>query len=326
MRKKVLVTGGAGFIGSNLCNKLLEQGNIVYCLDNFSTSSPENIKGLLKNKDFFLIKHDITKEIDIEVDEIYHLACPASPKQYRKLPIETLKTSLIGSFNVLELARKYGAKVLFTSTSEVYGDPLEHPQKEEYRGNVNPIGPRACYDEGKRCAETIFNEYRKKFKLNIKIVRIFNTYGPKMSLNDGRVISNFIIQALENSPITIYGTGEQTRSFCFIDDIIEGLLKMMNTPPDIFGPINLGNPKEIKIKDLATLIKELCNSKSELVFERPQPEDPLRRRPDISKAKAILDWEPKTSLIDGLRKTIDYFRKELNRTRIIGKTTGCIRK
>ena len=317
-KKKVLITGGAGFIGSNLCSRLLEQGNIVYCLDNFSTSSPENIETFLKNKNFHLIEHDITKEIDIEVDEIYHLACPASPKQYQRFPIETLKTSLLGAFNIVELARKYGSKVLFTSTSEVYGDPLEHPQKEEYRGNVNPIGPRACYDEGKRCAETIFSEYRKKYNLNIKIVRIFNTYGPKMALDDGRVISNFIIQALKNLPITIYGTGEQTRSFCFVDDIVDGLIKMMNTPPNIFGPINLGNPEEIKIKDLAILIKKLCNSKSEFIFKSPQPEDPLRRKPDISKAKTILDWEPKTGLLRGLQRTIKFFSEKLSLTTGLG--------
>jgi len=308
---RILVTGGAGFIGSHLCERLLSQGNKVICLDNFLTSSKSNIKHLLKNKNFNLITHDINKPFPEgkigKIDAIYNLACPASPIWYQRDPIMTLKTNTIGVFNVLELARKNKAKILQASTSEVYGDPKEHPQTENYWGNVNCIGLRSCYDEGKRCAETLFMDYHRRYGLNVKIVRIFNTYGPRMAQDDGRVISNFIVQALKNENLTIYGNGKQTRSFQYIDDLINAIIKMMDAPKNFIGPLNLGNPHEIIIKDLAEKVICLTNSKSRIKFCSLPEDDPTKRRPDISLAKKILNWEPKVSLDDGLMRTINYF-------------------
>ena len=309
---RILVTGGAGFIGSHLCERLLSQGNKVICLDNFLTSSKSNIKHLLKNKNFNLITHDINKPFPEgkigKIDAIYNLACPASPIWYQRDPIMTLKTNTIGVFNVLELARKNKAKILQASTSEVYGDPKEHPQTENYWGNVNCIGLRSCYDEGKRCAETLFMDYHRRYGLNVKIVRIFNTYGPRMAQDDGRVISNFIVQALKNENLTIYGNGKQTRSFQYIDDLINAIIKMMDAPKNFIGPLNLGNPHEIIIKDLAEKVICLTNSKSRIKFCSLPEDDPTKRRPDISLAKKILNWEPRVSLNDGLMKTINYFK------------------
>jgi UDP-glucuronate decarboxylase len=309
IHKRILVTGGAGFIGSHLCEKLLNEGNEVICLDNLFTSTKDNIAPLMSNKYFEFIRHDIIQPIHLEIDEIYNLACPASPIHYQYNPIKTIKTSVMGAINMLGLAKRVKAKILQASTSEVYGDPLVHPQYEEYWGNVNPIGPRSCYDEGKRCAESLFINYYFQNKVRIKIARIFNTYGPRMHPNDGRVVSNFIIQAIQNKPITIYGDGSQTRSFCYVDDMLDGLIKLMNTNDEIIGPINLGNPSEFKIIELAELIIDLTSSKSQIIHLPLPEDDPIRRQPDITKAKSILEWHPKISLKDGLIKTIEYFER-----------------
>ena len=306
--KRILITGGAGFIGSHLCKKLLEQGNDILCLDNYFTGSKDNIKDLMGNPHFECVRHDIINPYLAEVDEIYNLACPASPIHYQYNPIKTLQTSVIGVSNMLNLAKYRNCKILHASTSEVYGDPVTHPQNESYWGNVNPIGIRSCYDEGKRCAETLMMDYHRQENIKIKIVRIFNTYGPNMSVNDGRVVSNFIVQALKNEDITIYGDGNQTRSFQYIDDLIDGLIKMMATDDSFTGPVNIGNPREFTIKQLAEMIIELTGSKSKLVY-RPLPgDDPRQRKPDISLARKILDWSPKVDAEDGLKNTIDYFR------------------
>ncbi|HPM39629.1 MAG TPA: SDR family oxidoreductase [Bacteroidales bacterium] len=309
IHKRILVTGGAGFIGSHLCEKLLNEGNEVICLDNLFTSTKDNIAPLMSNKYFEFIRHDIIQPIHLEIDEIYNLACPASPIHYQYNPIKTIKTSVMGAINMLGLAKRVKAKILQASTSEVYGDPLVHPQYEEYWGNVNPIGPRSCYDEGKRCAESLFINYYFQNKVRIKIARIFNTYGPRMHPNDGRVVSNFIIQAIQNKPITIYGDGSQTRSFCYVDDMLDGLIKLMNTNDEIIGPINLGNPSEFKIIELAELIIDLTSSKSQIIHLPLPEDDPIRRQPDITKAKSILEWHPKISLKEGLIKTIEYFER-----------------
>jgi UDP-glucuronate decarboxylase len=307
IRKRVLVTGGAGFIGSHLCERLLEQGHDVLCVDNFYTSSRDNIAHLLGNPYFEFMRHDVTVPLYVEVDEIYNLACPASPIHYQRDPVQTTKTSVHGAINVLGLARRLKAKVLQASTSEVYGDPIQHPQEESYWGNVNPIGTRACYDEGKRCAETLFFDYHRQHRMQIKVVRIFNTYGPRMHPNDGRVVSNFVLQALKNEDITLYGDGEQTRSFCYVDDLVEGLIRMMATGDDVTGPINLGNPAEITVRELAERVIALTGSRSKLVH-RPKPlDDPRQRRPNIALAEKVLDWRPVTDLDQGLRRTIAYF-------------------
>ena len=307
--KQILVTGGAGFIGSHLCARLLEEGNYVICLDNYFTGSVNNILHLEKNPYFELVRHDITSPYSAEIDEIYNLACPASPVYYQVDPIQTVKTSVMGAINMLGLAKRKKAKILQASTSEVYGDPFEHPQTESYWGNVNPIGPRSCYDEGKRCAETLFMDYPRQNDVRVKIIRIFNTYGPCMSPNDGRVVSNFIVQALQNKDITIYGDGTQTRSFQYVDDLIEGMVRMMNTGDDFTGPVNIGNPGEFSMLELAELIIKLTETKSKIVF-RPLPgDDPKQRKPDISLAKEKLGgWEPNIALEDGLKETIKYFR------------------
>ncbi|SKC69938.1 UDP-glucuronic acid decarboxylase family protein [Maledivibacter halophilus] len=309
MKKRILITGGAGFLGSHLCERLLKEGNEVICVDNLLTGSKENIRYLLENRDFKFIEHDIIAPLDIEVHEIYNLACPASPVHYQRDPIHTIKTNIIGSMNMLEIAKKYKAKILQASTSEIYGDPHMHPQSEEYRGNVNSIGPRACYDEGKRCSETLFFDYHRKYDLNIKVVRIFNTYGPRMSPRDGRVVSNFIIQALRNKDITVYGDGRQTRSFCYVKDLISGLIKMMESKNDILGPMNLGNPEEYSVLQLANKIICLTKSNSKIVYKPLPQDDPVRRKPDIKKAKDKLNWTPETKLDDGLKNTIEYFKK-----------------
>ena len=313
MGKRILVTGGAGFLGSHLCERLLNEKNEVLCVDNFYTGRKDNIISLMENPYFEIIRHDITFPIYVEVDEIYNLACPASPVYYQFDPVQTTKTSVHGSINMLGLAKRLKCKILQASTSEVYGDPDVHPQPESYRGFVNTIGPRACYDEGKRCAETLFFDYHRQHNLKIKVLRIFNTYGPKMYKNDGRVISNFIIQALQNRDITIYGDGTQTRSFCYVDDLINGMTKMMESPDGIIGPINLGNPDEITILELAKKVIDLTNSKSKIVFKPLPEDDPKRRCPDISLARKILNWEPKVSLEEGLLKTINYFDDLLSR-------------
>ena len=296
MRKRILVTGGAGFLGSHLCERLLKEGHDVLCADNFFTGSKDNIRHLLDNPYFELMRHDVTFPLFVEVDEIYNLACPASPIHYQHDPVQTTKTSVHGAINVLGLAKRVGAKVFQASTSEVYGDPEIHPQPEEYRGNVNPIGPRACYDEGKRCAETLYFDYHRQHGVNIRVARIFNTYGPRMHPNDGRVVSNFIMQALRNEPITIYGDGSQTRSFCYCDDLIDGFVKLMAAPDDITGPINLGNPGEFTIKQLAEKVIELIGSKSKLTFEDLPVDDPLQRKPVIDKAQKHLGWEPNSCI------------------------------
>ncbi len=304
--KRILITGGAGFIGSHLCKRLLNEGNYVICLDNFFTGRKRNIETLLPNPNFELVEHDIIEPIDIRVDEIYNLACPASPPHYQYDPIKTMKTSVIGIINMLELAEKYNAKILQASTSEVYGDPLVHPQVETYWGNVNPIGIRSCYDEGKRCAETLITDYRRQKNIDTKIVRIFNTYGPNMAPDDGRVVSNFILQALNGMDITIYGEGEQTRSFCYVDDLVDGLIKMMNS--NLSGPVNLGNPSERTIKDFAKLILEFTKSDSKISYKPLPSDDPSKRRPDITLAKTGLDWEPKIDIFEGLKNTVEYFK------------------
>ncbi len=307
LRKRVLVTGGSGFLGSHLCERLLQEGHEVICADNFFCSSKSNIAHLLGNPYFELIRHDVTFPLYIEVDEIFNLACPASPIHYQTDPVQTTKTSVHGAINMLGLAKRTRAKIFQASTSEVYGDPKVHPQEESYWGNVNPIGRRACYDEGKRCAETLFFDYHRQHGLRIKVARIFNTYGPRMHPNDGRVVSNFIVQALKGEPITVYGDGSQTRSFCFVDDLIEAFVRFMDSPDDVTGPMNLGNPGEFTILELAQKVIAMTGSKSRIEF-RPLPsDDPTQRKPDISKARAILGWEPRVPLAEGLKKTIEYF-------------------
>jgi UDP-glucuronate decarboxylase len=311
MRKRILVTGGAGFLGSHLCERLLNDGHDVICLDNYFTGQKQNVVHLLKNPYFELIRHDVTMPFFVEVDEIYNLACPASPIHYQFNPIKTVKTSVMGAINMLGLAKRIKAKILQTSTSEVYGDPEMHPQKEEYWGHVNPIGDRACYDEGKRAAETLFVNYHKQNQVRIKIARIFNTYGPRMHPNDGRVVSNFIVQSLNNKDITIYGDGSQTRSFCYVDDMVEGLIGLMDTPDHVTGPVNMGNPVEYTIIELAEKIIALTGTASKIVHMPLPSDDPVQRCPDITKAIEILGWQPKYPLEDGLNKTIDYFRQTL---------------
>ena len=308
---KILVTGGSGFIGTHLCNLLLNEGNEVICLDNLSTSRETNIENLKKNKNFNFLLHDIIVPIDIKIDYIVNLACPASPKMYQDDPVKTIQTNVIGMKNMLDLAKKNNCKIFQASTSEVYGDPLIHPQTEDYWGNVNPIGIRSCYDEGKRCAETLCFDYMRQYKLQIKVARIFNTYGPLMAPDDGRVVSNFIVQALEGKPITIYGDGKQTRSFCYIEDTIKGIYKLMHSSDLTTGPINLGNNEEYKIIDLAKLVINETKSKSELIYKDLPMDDPMIRMPDITLAKEHLDWYPQTNITDGLRYTIDYFSKIL---------------
>ncbi len=305
---KILVTGGAGFLGSHLCERLLDQGAEVLCVDNYYTGNKNNVLKLIDNPRFELLRHDVTFPLYVEVDQIYNLACPASPIHYQHDPVQTTKTSVHGAINMLGLAKRVGAKILQASTSEVYGDPDVHPQPEEYWGSVNPIGIRSCYDEGKRCAETLFFDYHRQHRLQIKVMRIFNTYGPNMHPNDGRVVSNFIVQALNNEPITIYGDGSQTRSFCYVDDLIAGMMAFMNSAPEITGPINMGNPDEFTILQLAESVKRLTESESEIVFKPLPADDPKQRRPDISVARAELGWSPQTPLEKGLIKTIEYFR------------------
>jgi UDP-glucuronate decarboxylase len=307
-RKRVLVTGGAGFLGSHLCERILAQGHDLICLDNFFTGRKDNVIHLMGNPHFELMRHDVTFPLYVEVDQIYNLACPASPIHYQYDPVQTTKTSVHGAINMLGLAKRTGAKIFQASTSEVYGDPSVHPQTEDYRGNVNPIGPRGCYDEGKRCAETLFFDYYRQHKTNIRVARIFNTYGPRMHPNDGRVVSNFIVQALKGEPITLYGDGAQTRSFCYVDDLIEGFLRLMEAPDEVTGPINLGNPAEFTIRGLAEIVLELTGSKSKLIHKPLPVDDPLQRCPDISLAKKTLHWEPTVPLVEGLRRTIDYFQ------------------
>jgi UDP-glucuronate decarboxylase len=311
MRKRILVSGGAGFLGSHLSEKLLGLGHEVVCLDNFFTSARRNIEHLLDDHRFELLRHDVTEPIVIEVDEIYHLACPASPVHYQRNPVRTIRTAVHGTLNMLDMAREVRARILIASTSEVYGDPKEHPQQEGYWGHVNPIGPRACYDEGKRCAESLTVSYARQYGIQSRIVRIFNTYGPRMHENDGRVVSNFVLQALRGEPITVYGQGQQTRSFCYATDLIEGFVRLLATESDP-GPVNIGNPSERTIKDLAELTIRLTDSKSELRYEPLPIDDPTRRCPDISKAKQLLHWEPKVSIEEGLTKTIAYFREYLS--------------
>ena len=307
MTKRILITGGSGFLGSHLCEKLLNSGHEVLCVDNFFTGTKRNITHLLNNPMFEVLRHDVCFPLYVEVDEIYNLACPASPIQYQWDPVQTTKTSVHGAINMLGLAKRLKIKIFQASTSEVYGDPIIHPQTEDYWGNVNPIGFRACYDEGKRCAETLFFDYRRQHNLEIKVARIFNTYGPRMHINDGRVVSNFIVQALKGDEITIFGNGSQTRAFCYVDDMIEAFVRLMGTDKEFTGPINLGNPEDYSILDLAEVVLELINSKSKLVFKVLPNDDPKQRQPDISLAKERLNWEPKTQLREGLGKTIDYF-------------------
>ncbi|HYD69222.1 UDP-glucuronic acid decarboxylase family protein [Azospirillum sp.] len=311
--KRVLVTGGAGFLGSHLCERLLADGHEVLCVDNYFTGSRHNIVHLMDHPDFELLRHDITWPLYVEVDQIYNLACPASPVHYQHDPVQTTKTSVLGAINMLGLAKRLRARILQASTSEVYGDPDVHPQPEDYRGNVNTTGPRACYDEGKRCAETLFFDYHRQHGLPIKVVRIFNTYGPRMHPNDGRVVSNFIVQALQGRPLTIYGDGSQTRSFCYVDDLIEGFVRFMDTPEQHTGPLNLGNPGEFTIRELADMVIRLTNSSSKIIAKPLPQDDPKQRRPDIARAKALLDWEPKVRLEEGLKRTIAYFDRALDR-------------
>lgn len=309
MIKRILITGGAGFLGSHLCDRLVKAGQDVICVDNFFTSQKSNIEHLLDEANFELVRHDVIYPLFLEVDEIYNLACPAAPGHYQFNPIKTTKTSVMGAINMLGLAKRVKAKILHTSTSEVYGDPDIHPQPESYRGNVNPIGPRACYDEGKRAAETLMFDYHRQNKVNIRVVRIFNTYGPRMHPFDGRVVSNFIRQAMAGEDITIYGDGLQSRSFCYVDDLIDGLLKMMDAPDELTGPVNLGNPGEFTIRELAELVVQLSGSSSKIINDRPQPQDdPKQRCPDITLAKEKLDWQPQIALKEGLSKTIDWFK------------------
>jgi UDP-glucuronate decarboxylase len=310
-RKRILVTGGAGFLGSHLCERLVAEGNDVLCVDNYFTGRKDNVASLLGKPNFEAMRHDVCFPLYVEVDEIYNLACPASPIHYQHDPVQTTKTSVSGAINMLGLAKRLRAKIFQASTSEVYGDPTVHPQTEDYRGNVNPIGPRACYDEGKRCAETLFFDYHRQHKLRIRVARIFNTYGPRMHPNDGRVVSNFIVQALRGEPITLYGNGSQTRAFCYVDDLIEGWVRLMAAPDDVTGPINIGNPVETTVAELADKIIELTGSRSK-IERRPLPvDDPTQRCPDISRAKSLLGWEPKVPLETGLKKTIEYFDRLL---------------
>jgi UDP-glucuronate decarboxylase len=313
VRKRVLVTGGAGFIGSHLCEKLMNYGHEVLCVENFFTGQKDHISHLLNNPRFELMRHDITFPLYVDVDEIYNLACPASPIHYQRHPVQTTKTCVHGSINMLGLAKRLNAGILQASTSEIYGDPEVHPQNEKYWGRVNPIGFRSCYDEGKRCAETLFFDYHRQHKLHIKVARIFNTYGPRMHPNDGRVVSNFILQALHNRPITIYGTGEQTRSFCYVDDLVDGLVKFMQTPPEFTGPVNLGNPVESTMLELAQSIIDIIGSNSTLTYKALPQDDPVRRRPDITLARENLNWEPMVKLEEGLAKTAAYFEEILRR-------------
>ncbi len=307
LRKRVIVTGGAGFLGSHLCQRLIDEGNEVLCVDNFFTGTKDNVQHLLANPHFELLRHDVTFSLYVEGDEIYNLACPASPIHYQFDPVQTTKTSVHGAINMLGLAKRIRAKIFQASTSEVYGDPEVHPQTEDYRGNVNPLGPRSCYDEGKRCAETLFFDYRRQHNLRIKVARIFNTYGPRMHPNDGRVVSNFIMQALRGEPITLYGDGSQTRAFCYVDDMIEGFIRLMATEDDVTGPVNLGNPVEMSVRALAEKVIDLTGSKSKIEFQPLPEDDPTQRCPDIGLAKKLLDWEPAVNLEEGLKNTIAYF-------------------
>tara|TARA_Y100001958_G_C21230989_1_gene556722 strand:+ start:1563 stop:2507 length:945 start_codon:yes stop_codon:yes gene_type:complete len=310
-KKRILVTGGAGFLGSHLCERLIREGNEVLCIDNFFTGSRKNVYHLLSKPNFELQRHDITFPLFVEVDEIYNLACPASPIHYQFDPVQTTKTSVIGAINMLGLAKRLNIPILQASTSEVYGDPEVHPQKEDYWGNVNPIGPRSCYDEGKRCAETLFFDYHNQNSVKIKVIRIFNTYGPRMHPNDGRVVSNFIVQALSGNDITVFGEGQQTRSFCYVDDLIDGMIKMMNSEKAITGPINIGNPNEFSILELAESVISLTNSKSKIVYKALPIDDPMQRKPDISQAKNLIDWKPTVELKEGLNKTIEWFSNNI---------------
>ena len=309
--KRILITGGAGFIGSHLCKRLVEENNDVICLDNFFTGSKDNIRELIGLKNFELVRHDITKEYFAEVDQIYNLARPASPPHYQYNPIKTIKTSILGTMNMLGAAKRCKATILQASTSEIYGDPKVHPQTESYWGNVNPIGVRSCYDEGKRCAETLMMDYHRQNNVDIRIIRIFNTYGPNMAKNDGRVVSNFILQALKNEDITIYGDGTQTRSFCYVDDLVDGMIKMMNNPQKFIGPVNLGNPSERSILDFAKLIIEMTGSSSKIIYKPLPQDDPVQRKPDITLAEKELGWKPTTDITTGLQKTIDYFKTKI---------------
>jgi UDP-glucuronate decarboxylase len=309
LRKRVMVTGGAGFLGSHLCDRLLEQGHEVLCVDNLFTGTRQNIAHLRDNPNFEFLRHDVTFPLFVEVDEIYNLACPASPIHYQHDPVQTTKTSVHGAINMLGLAKRLGCRILQASTSEVYGDPSVHPQTEDYWGNVNPIGPRSCYDEGKRCAETLFFDYHRQHRLPIKVARIFNTFGPRMHPADGRVVSNFIMQALRGDPITIYGTGTQTRSFCYVDDLIDGLIALMKSPEEVTGPINLGNPVEFTMLELAQQVIAITGSKSELVHAELPADDPRQRKPDIRRASTLLGWEPRVPLEAGLRRTVAYFQE-----------------
>jgi UDP-glucuronate decarboxylase len=324
VRKRVLVTGGAGFLGSHLCERLLADGHDVLCVDNYFTGAKDNIAPLFASANFEALRHDISTPLMAEVDEIYNLACPASPRHYQYDPVQTLKTSVLGAIHMLGIARRTGARAFQASTSEVYGDPDVHPQPEDYCGNVNPLGPRACYDEGKRCAETLFFDHRRKHGTSIKVVRIFNTYGPRMHPEDGRVVSNFITQALRGQDITLYGDGSQTRAFCYVSDMIEGFVRMMRTPDDVTGPVNLGNPHELTVRDLAERILALTGSRSKLVFAALPQDDPTQRCPDIGRAKALLDWQPTVELDEGLTRTIAYFDALLGgrRARLSVPATG----
>ena len=308
---RVLVTGGAGFLGSHLCERLLSDGHEVLCVDNFFTGRKSNVRHLMNNPDFELLRHDVTEPLRVEVDQIYNLACPASPVHYQYDPIHTMKTSVLGAMNMLGLAKRLGVQIFQASTSEVYGDPEVHPQPEGYWGKVNPIGIRSCYDEGKRCAETLFFDYHRQHDISIKVARIFNTYGPRMNPDDGRVVSNFIVQALQGEDITVYGEGQQTRSFCYVDDLIDGFVCLMNSDSDVTGPVNLGNPGEFTVRELAEHVIDLTGSPSKLVFKPLPQDDPRQRKPDISKAKSLLDWQPEVKLDEGLKRTIAYFEKLL---------------
>lgn len=310
-QKRIMVTGGTGFLGSFLCERLLREGNDVLAVDNYYTGSRDNVLHLLDDPRFEILRHDITFPLYVEVDEIYNLACPASPVHYQIDPVQTVKTNVHGAINMLGLAKRTKAKIFQASTSEVYGDPAVHPQPEEYRGSVNPIGPRACYDEGKRCAETLFFDYHRQYGVEIRVARIFNTYGPRMQTNDGRVVSNFIVQALQNEPITIFGNGTQTRSFCYVDDLIEGFIRLMGAPAGVTGPINLGNPGEFQVRELAEMVIEMTGSKSSIVYKPLPIDDPTQRKPDISRAKQDLGWQPTVNLREGLEKTIAYFEWKL---------------
>jgi UDP-glucuronate decarboxylase len=311
-RRRILVTGGSGFVGSHLCERLIAEGHEVVCLDNFFTGSRTNIEHLLDNHRFELVRHDVTEPVTLEVDEVYHLACPASPIHYQRNPVRTIRTAVEGTLNLLDLTREVRARMMIASTSEIYGDPTQHPQQEEYWGNVNPIGPRACYDEGKRCAEALAVSYARQYGVEVRIARIFNTYGPRMHENDGRVVSNFTVQALRHQPITVYGEGQQTRSFCFVTDLIEGFVRLMASPHGV-DPVNLGNPRETTVLELAELIKKLARSRSEIIRAPLPTDDPTRRKPDIARAKSLLgNWQPKIGLEEGLAATIDDFRRRLD--------------